>query len=275
MSGVSVIMPTAGAGGVVDGRSRVFVDEAVRSIIRTAGSSIDAVVIVTDRDLAPEVRVGLERQGARIVLDDRPFNFADRINLGVACAATAQVLLLNDDVEAHHDGWLDEMLAVAAGTDDGAVGACLVFEDERIQHLGQVFAAGLPSHLFAGRPMEDPDVVRFRAEDRECSGVTAACLLISVERFESVGAMSRVFPMNYNDTDLCLKVRRAGGRCMVASRAVLSHYESRSREAAVAGSEIRQLWRRWWKDVHHEEFWRDEAREIALGLGVDADEEWR
>lgn len=273
MSAVTVIMPTAGATGVVDGVPRVFVDEAVRSILRTAGSSIEAVVIVTDRDLDPAVRLGLERQGVRIVVDDRPFNFADRINLGVAVAATPQVLLLNDDVEAHHDGWLDEMLAVESSV-DGVVGACLVFEDERVQHLGHVFAAGLPSHLFAGRCLDDPEVVRFRSEDRECSGVTAACLLMSVERFEAVGAMSRNFPLNYNDTDLCLKVRRSGGRCMVASRAVLSHYESRSWDGVVAHSEIEQLWSRWWKDAHHEQFWRDEAREIARGLGVVADEEW-
>lgn len=271
---VSVVIPTAGATGSVGGDQRVFVTEAVRSVIRTGGPNVEAIVVVTDDRCSRDVRSELVRQGAMVVLDDRPFNFSSRINLGVAVVTTPQVLLLNDDIEAGADGWLDEMASASAVAGGGPVGACLVYEDGRVQHLGQVFAAGLPGHLLAGRPLTDPRVIDFRSEDRVCSALTAACLLMGVELFGEVGGMSPAFPINYNDTDLCLKARRSGARCTVATGALLSHYESRSRDAAVTDAEIRQLWRRWWGEMHHEEYWRDDARALARQLGLDPPEDW-
>lgn len=271
--GVTAVVPTAGVSGIAHGLERVFVLEAVRSIIETGGASLQAIVAVTDEMLPAQVRSQLLNEGVQVIDDDRPFNFSNRINLGVAMARTPLVLLLNDDTEARSPGWLDEM-GDALTADTGAVGALLLYDNDRVQHLGQVFAAGLPGHLYAGRPVDDRDVVAFCEENRECSAITAACLLCRVETFDRVGGMSPEFPVNYNDTDFCLKVRRTGERCVVATRARLSHFESRSRPAFVRDWEVRQLWRRWWGSMHHEAFWRDEARALAGRLGVEFDEEW-
>ena len=56
-----------------------------------------------------------------------PFNFARLINAGASLASGDFLLLLNNDVEALDEGWLDEMRSRAAEPDVGAVGAALLW----------------------------------------------------------------------------------------------------------------------------------------------------
>lgn len=58
--------------------------------------------------------------------------------------------------------------------------------------------------------------------------------------------MNPVFHLDYNDIDYCLKVGRAGYRCVVAGGAVLVHHESATRgvsqEAAYQTERLHLLW---------------------------------
>jgi GT2 family glycosyltransferase len=62
------------------------------------------------------------------------------------------------------------------------------------------------------------------------SAVTAACLVIRKSIFEQVGGLDKKnLTIDFNDVDLCLKVREAGYRNLWTPYAELYHHESLSR----------------------------------------------
>src|SRR3954464_4935695 len=139
MTLVSVVVPSIGVTGEVDGRTRVFVVEAVRSVLATARVDVE-VIVVAGREMPAAVAEELRGLGGEVRLIDyqRAFNFSAVVNLGAAHAAGEHLLLLNDDTEVITPEWLTKMLdACADGV--GAVGAKLLFEDGTLQHAGHTY----------------------------------------------------------------------------------------------------------------------------------------
>ena len=56
---------------------------------------------------------------------------------------------------------------------------------------------------------------------------------------------SPTLPGNYNDVDLCLKIRAAGLTIVYEPAAVLYHFESRSRVPAIRPEEMAFIHARW------------------------------
>ena len=59
--------------------------------------------------------------------------------------------------------------------------------------------------------------------------VTAACMMVSKEKFEEVGGFEEGLAIAYNDVDFCFKLLEHGYYNIVRNDAVLLHYESVSR----------------------------------------------
>ncbi len=254
---VSVIIPSIGTAGEVHGAPRVFVVEAVRSVIDTAGMSIE-VVVVAGREMSKSVIAELESLGrpgqVRCVAYDAEFNFSATVNLGAAHANGSHLLLLNDDTEVISPDWLNRMLAAASTSDRiGAVGARLLFEDGTLQHAGHTYRTSL-DHVGFGLPGDSAGVTGLLRERRLVAGVTAACMLTPMAVFDLVGGFSTAFPGNYNDVDYCLKVRAAGFDIVYEPAAVMWHFESRSRVAGIHPEDIELIQRRWLTDLIDDPF---------------------
>jgi GT2 family glycosyltransferase len=255
---VSIIIPTRGSSGAVWGATRVLVTEAVRSIVTKSTWPNYELIVVADTAtptdvLADLVDVGGER--VRIIEYPAAFDFSDKCNLGALHARGDQLLFLNDDTEVIDDDWIESLLGLAQEPTAGAVGAELLFEDGRIQHVGHVVIGGNPGHLMFGRsPRADANRLAVWL-DREVAGVTAACLMIRREVFDEVGGFSPEFPGNYNDVDLCHKIRTAGYRVVVTPHARLYHFESMTRDPQVATVELAKLRDRWGYSLHHDPYY--------------------
>jgi GT2 family glycosyltransferase len=63
--------------------------------------------------------------------------------------------------------------------------------------------------------------------------------------FRSLGGFDEDFPVNYNDADLCLRVRLAGFQVILDPAALLKHYECRTRVGFVSYRERAEWYRRW------------------------------
>jgi GT2 family glycosyltransferase len=123
-----------------------------------------------------------------------------------------------------------------------------------VQHggtvLGPSFAA---AHAFCERIQSDPGYADLLCVARECSAVTAACLLTRKKDYLDSGGMDELhFPVNFNDVDFCLKLRMRGRRIVFTPHARLYHYESASRgddknpdRAARFARELQNLRARW------------------------------
>ena len=255
---VSVVIPTGGSTGRVWGRTRTFVHDAVASLVAAPpGACRLEFVVVLDEPANPVVERGLRTiAGESLVMVhyDRPFDFSDKINAGVAAASGEFVLLLNDDTELHTAGSIDEMVGLAQQADVGMVGAKLLYADGTLQHGGHVYNATI-SHAMLGWPGDHPGPNRLLAVERECSGVTAAAALLRRDVFDAVGGMSLELPRNYNDVDLSLRIRRAGYRVIWTPHACWWHFEGRSFEHPIDPAEVAVIERDWCDELRHDPYY--------------------
>lgn len=245
---ISIVMPTGGTKRRVWGRNRVLVVEAVRSILERSSYSNIEFVIVVDRTTDPTVITELQSLlGSRLNLvwfQDK-FHFPRKTNLGAAHATGEFLLLMNDDIEAISEDWLEEMLGLAQDPGVGMVGSKLLFADGTIQHAGHLYGDSRPHHTFFRFPSTEPGPSCMLQIARECSGVTAACALIPRRVWHEVGGMTEELPNNFNDVDLSLKIRHLGYRIIWTPHAQLYHFESMSRDTTVTLREIRFIQTRW------------------------------
>ena len=244
---VSVLVPTRGSTATIFGKPRTLVVEAVRSVLATSTYRELEFVVVADTDTPQAVRDELRIVGGerlRIVDFDRPFNFAEKINLAAAHARGELFLLLNDDTEVISPDFLDTLVALLSDDGVGMVGPTLLFEDGTIQSAGHVFSPE-PTDLYRGAPANSRGAHDMLRVTRETSSIIAACALTPREVFESVGGLSVQFPGNWNDIDYCLKVRQSGRRVLVTPLARMYHFESKTRVPVLVESEVAKLGHRW------------------------------
>jgi GT2 family glycosyltransferase len=78
------------------------------------------------------------------------------------------------------------------------------------------------------------------------SAVTGACLMSRRDVFTEVGGFDERFPIDFNDVDYCLRLRRAGYRVVFTPFAQLYHHESASfgarQQDLGAVAEMRKRW---------------------------------
>lgn len=247
---VSVVVPTGGGRRVVGGTEQLLVERCVRGLVERTDHPAWELVLVTshgtDPSVAATVRAVVGEDRVVVVDVPGPFNFSRSVNHGVAAARGELVLLLNDDVEPIEPDWLTRMVSVASDPTVGAVGARLVLEDGRLQHVGIVANDDwVASHVLMFEP-DGRTHFGLGVLDTDFDAATGACLLLRRDLYAQVGGLDEDLPLNFNDVDLCFKVRRTGLRVVVTPRAHLHHYESSTRDAALRDEEL----------AHMERFWR-------------------
>lgn len=245
----SVVIPTRGSSGQIGGVDRVFVVEAVRSVLATTQHQDLEIVVVYDTETPETVLEQLEElAGSRLtlVLYDEPFNFSRKCNAGFLASRGEVVVFLNDDVEAVSEGVIENLIAPLREPDIGMTGARLLFEDGTLQHGGHRYGNGQFTHAYLGADESYPGEFSALFVNREVSGLTAACVALRRSTFESAGGFSELFPMNYNDVDLSKKIHDLLElRLLWLRDVVLYHYESRTRTNQIDQSEYDTVHRRW------------------------------
>ncbi|WP_439597841.1 glycosyltransferase [Falsiroseomonas sp.] len=174
---------------------------------------------------------GLTGLAATLVLHGRNAGYATACNSGAAVATAPHLLMLNSDVVPDAPGWLSPMLArLAADKRLGCVGPKLMFDDGSLQHAGLYFARGpgddwTNCHYFKGFPRHYPLACRAR----EVPGVTGAAMLMRRAAWDAVGGFSAEYIVgDYEDSDLCLRLRQAGFGILYEPAAELYHFERQS-----------------------------------------------
>ena len=173
---------------------------------------------------------------------DEPFNYARMHNVAIEKIDSEFVLLLNNDVLDFSDGWLEQMVATARlSADIGSVGGLLRYPDGMTQHGGVSFGVGRPCrHIHLGVPADAAGYCGRLQAIQQLSALTAALLLVRRSVYVELGGFDeKRYPISYNDTDLCLKMRAAGYRSIYNPRVTAVHEESVSR----GKSPLEKKWR--------------------------------
>lgn len=167
----------------------------------------------------------------KLVVMNRNSGYARACNAGARFARGSILLMLNSDVVPCKPGWL-QILSRALLEDKtlGAIGPKLIFEDGSLQHAGLYFGRDqrgiwLNHHFHKGMPGD----YRPAQQTRDVPGVTGACLVARRETYERVGGYTDDYVIgDYEDSDLCLKIRRLGLQIVYEPAACLYHFERRS-----------------------------------------------
>jgi glycosyltransferase involved in cell wall biosynthesis len=258
---VSIVMPTAGSRRVVDGIATDLVVHSVDSIVRRTTYTEYEIVVVVDTNVSATTRRLLDDAGrgrVRQVPYERPFNFSDKVNVGVAGARGEHLLFCNDDIELLPDGWhpgasregcsdwIQQLLVYSLQPGVGGIGARLYFPDGRLQHAGIVSVFGAPTHALYMMEGEAPGYFGAALLTSNYLAVTGACLMTRREAFDRVGGFDVHLPLNYNDVAYCLALRDAGMRSVYVPDVQLLHFESATRPVGdVEEFETRYLFDRW------------------------------
>jgi GT2 family glycosyltransferase len=166
----------------------------------------------------------------KLVVMPMNLGYAAANNAGAQFATGEALLLLNSDVIPAAPGWLGAMLAALGRDGVGAVGPKLVFDDGSLQHAGLYFdrdakGAWYNRHYFKGYPRDFAPATRAR----EVPGVTGAAFLVHRSLYEAVNGLTEDFIIgDYEDSDLCLKIRGNGRSIRYEPAAELYHFERQS-----------------------------------------------
>lgn len=222
--------------------------QAIISVERKTSYSSYEVIVVDNNSTDPKMLDYLDHLAKRytVLRYAKPFNFSAINNFAVTHAAGEYIVFLNDDVEVITADWLTAMLEQAQDREIGAVGAKLLYPDGRIQHAGVVIGIfGEAGHAFRNLPDRHTSYFGMADFVRNCSAVTAACMMVSRKVFDQVGGFDEQLAVVYNDVDLCLKIRELGYRIVYTPYALLRHYESASRGRLRPLAEEDLFSRRW------------------------------
>ncbi len=180
---------------------------------------------------------------------NKKFNFASACNFGADNAKGEYLLFLNNDTEVVTSSWVQDMLGYAQQKEIGSVGCKLFYPDRKLQHAGIILGVGgmngtpgIAGHYFPAfneNPPQDPALLTYVGGTRNFTAVTAACVMVSTDKFKKVKGFDEKYRIAFNDVDMCLKLFDKGWRNVYLSHVELFHHESVS--VGQPGSKVRDL----------------------------------
>jgi len=234
---VSIVIPTKNAGALVK--------SCVRDLRDHAGYDNYDITVIDHESDEPELIDFLARESSedrlRVFSYRGPFNYAAMHNAAVRSTRGSLLLFLNNDVDGFSRGWLAQMAATFELDDHiGVVGSLLLYPAGDIQHAGVVLNAKSRSPCRHAHYHWPGDALGYRGRIRrlqEFSAVTAAMMLVRRDAFEAAGGFDEQFPENYNDIDLCLRLRKAGYAIVYQPHVQATHWETRTRTPTETGKD--------------------------------------
>ena len=191
-------------------------------------------IILVDNGSNEENRLKIEHLAEKYKINylyqKMDFNFSRMCNIGARAAKGDYILLLNDDVEVFQKTWLELLVGHASQEHVGAVGVKLLYpKSDILQHQGVVnFRVG-PGHVWMGFP--DEPIYHFGRNRMEYNWliVTAACLMVSKDKYFEIGGMCEELTVAYNDVDFCMNLHKKGYYNVLRNDVICYHHESFSR----------------------------------------------
>jgi GT2 family glycosyltransferase len=231
---------------IVCSKSPDMLRTCLASLRATAGQVVRRIVVVAHeaRGPDPSLHAVIRRAGATAVTFRGAFDFAAMNNLGAGMADAPNLLFLNDDVRATEPEWAELLAEQVSHEEVGVAGATLWYPSGVLQHAGIV--AGIGDGVgHVGRHMHSSELWPWLLATRNVSAVTGACLAIRKDLFGRLGGFDTLFPNNFNDVDLCFRVRSHGYQVICVPVPGLIHTECQSRPGIVRFEERYRFFQRW------------------------------
>jgi GT2 family glycosyltransferase len=161
---------------------------------------------------------------ARVISNPRNVGFGAAINQAIAASRAPYLATLNDDAVVH-PGWLATLVAALDGRPDAGMCASQVrlFGEGLLDSAGMLVARdGSSKQRGHGRPPADFPV------PEETLFPSGSAALYRRSMLDDIGGFDASFFLYCEDTDLGLRARWAGWKCLYAPDAVVEHHYSHS-----------------------------------------------
>jgi GT2 family glycosyltransferase len=196
--------------------------ECLASISQFTSSDISYEVIVADDSSTDGSFNTLKNiNNIKIFKNGENIGFIKNCNKALKQASGKYVLFLNNDTQVTR-GWLGHLLRTYESYPNaGIVGPKFIFPNGRLQEAGATFDYDLNAIMIGFN--ENPDQNRF-SYVRKVDYVSGACLLIRADLIRKLSGFSEEFlPFYCEDSDLCLRVKKAGFEVYLNPNAIVIH----------------------------------------------------
>jgi len=274
---VTIVVPTCRS-RVRDGKGTYV--ERLLAQIANVDWPMDRLVVLVGDDIAGEPAWARRKWPFRLVRLETPrgpgeaFNYAAKMNQLWHAAETEQIVFLNDDCLPKDASWLRALLSFSTDQSVGGVGARLLYDDGRLQHAGLAPHGPAAAHLWIFREKAEGTYQDWSLVQREWSMVTGAVFATRRSVLAQVDGFEERFSLEFNDTDLCMRLRSLGYRIVCTPMAEMIHSEKSSRgERLPPGEDIALFLSRWRQFLDNDPSWHPSLRrdclEMMPGIGGD------
>jgi len=225
---------------VVTFNHRQVIPVCLDAIRQTLGPSDEVLVIDNASTDGTADLIAQRYSWLTLVRADANAGFGAACNRGAALAQGEVLVLLNPDTEPQ-PGWLESLVEALDEVPDAGMTTARILlarSPEYIDAFGnEVHISGLTTCRGWGQAAES------LTELEEVSAVSGACFAIRKDVFDAVGGFDERHFLYFEDTDLSLRVRFAGYRCIAVPQARVLH----DHQPAFSPAKLRYLERnRWW-----------------------------
>ncbi len=223
---------------IINYRTGQLTWDCVQSVLADLGARRDTLVVVIDNAsgdgsaefLEQKIATLAEDAPVRLIRSATNSGFSGGHNLGLAAARADYYLILNSDAMLR-SGFFGAILAATEGSQAGLFSPRIEFENGEQQVSCFRFPSPF-SEIIRGA-MSGPVTRALRRWDvpldmppaaDQIGWASFACILLSGRMVQEIGPMDDGYFLYYEDSEYCLRARRAGWRIDYVPQAVAVHY---------------------------------------------------
>ena len=237
----------------VNYNSSALLKECLSSLV-SATEDIPAEFIVIDSgskaEDADNLRT-LEGDNVRVIFSRETISYSTAVNIGVKNTKGDFILITNPDVLYKPDSIKKMLNALAEFPQCGAVGP-RTWWDKNMTFLLPFSAPVTPGSILKAEFMRTSGTLRevimrrwirqalkcwLSEKPLEQEMISGACIMTTRKIFNITGGFDENFPLYFEDTDWCLRVRNAGYRLYMLPDAGIIHYYNQSAKQDISASQ--------------------------------------
>ncbi len=275
-SSVCAIMPTRGTSADVFGQRVVLAAHSIQKLREISTFGDIELIVVVDGD-TPESAIEEIAKSAggnvSFITYDKPFNFAEKINLAAVQTDADYLLFVNDDTEIITPEIIETLLSYFEDPSVGMVAPMLKYEDGTVQSAGHLLNP-IPFDLYRGVELRPNAAFGILNVAREVSSAIAAFSITPRKVFESAGGLTMLFPEDYNDIDYCLKLDMLGYHTIFTPHAESFHFESKTRIPGQKPESVALLGQRWQHQIENDQYGNRYLQPFQSSWKSNHDSDW-